>query len=234
MCLKLSLLNTDIERQFQAIVGQCRLSVWIVCMLNIQILALKTMSPEQLHIYTEETYIHTQLALSNYRTYRNIVDNPDTRKHREAWMYLQSFLSHFGMVSKLLFAPSGNKRANNRARELSEHLETDETSALNNRDARNAVEHLDERMDNWLDAGHKGILESVFEEEKDYAYISPDRWVVRRVFILAESLFITEERDGPKKMEIQPLIDELKRLNGLCYKKLNIEKPYHIIHPNLG
>lgn len=144
------------------------------------------MTPEQLHIYTEETYIHTQLALSNYQTFRNIVDNPDTRQHREAWMYLQSFLSHFGMVSKLLFAPSGNRRAKDRANELSAHLATDNTSALNNRDARNAVEHLDERMDNWLDAGHKGILESIFEEEKDFAYLSPDRWVVRRVFILAE------------------------------------------------
>ena len=187
------------------------------------------MTPEQLHIYTEETYIHAQLALSNYQTFRNIVDNPDTRQHKEAWMYLQCFLSHFGMVSKLLFAPTGNRRAKDRATELSAHLETSNVSALNNRDARNAVEHLDERMDNWLDADHKGILENIFEAEKDFAYLSPDRWIVRRVFILAESLFVTEEREGPKKMEILPLIEELNRLNDLCYLKLNSENPYYII-----
>ncbi len=187
------------------------------------------MTPEQLHIYTEETYIHTQLALSNYQTFRNVVDNPHTRQYREAWIYFQSFLSHFGMVSKLLFAPSGNRRAKGRANEFSAHLKTCNTSALNNRDARNAVEHLDERMDNWLDAGHKGILESIFESEKDFAYLSLDRWVVRRVFILAESLFVTEEREGPKKMEIQPLIDELSRLNNLCNVKLSSENPYYRI-----
>ena len=190
------------------------------------------MTPEQLHIYTEETYIHTQLSLLNYQAFRNIVDNPDTRQCRVAWMYLQSFLSHFGMVSKLLFAPSGKKRARKRAKELRDHLETDETSDLNNRYARNAVEHLDERMDNWLDAEHKGILECIFEDEKDYAYLSKERWIVRRVFILSESLFVTEERGGPKQMKIQPLIDELTRLNSLCFRKLGDENPYFIIQPN--
>jgi len=149
-------------------------------------------------------------------------------------MYFQSFLSHFGMVSKLLFAPSGSQRAKRRAQELSHHLQTDKASALNNRDARNAVEHLDERMDNWLDAEHKGILESIFEKEKDFSYLSPDNWIVRRVFLLAESIFVTEEQAGPKKMEIQPLVEELNRLNTLCYEKLNIENPYHIIQPNMG
>jgi hypothetical protein len=193
------------------------------------------MTPKQIHIYTEETYIHTQLALSNYQTFRNIIDNHESRQSREAWMFLQSFLSHFGMVSKLLYAPSGSQRAKDRAQELRNHLKTDETSALNNRDARNAVEHLDERMDNWLNASasHKGILEGVFEDEQAFAFLySFDSWIVRRVFVLAESLFITEGKDGPKKMEIQPLIEELSRLYDLCHEKLKTENPYHMILPN--
>jgi hypothetical protein len=179
------------------------------------------MTPEQLYIYTEETYIHSQLALTNYHKFRSVVDNYETRQHREGWMYLQSFLSHFGMVSKLLYAPSGSKRARDRAKQLRKHLDTDETSALNDRDARNAVEHLDERMDNWLEASHKGILECVFDEEKDFAFLSLDNWIVRRVFILADNLFITEEKSGLKRMSIQPLIDELSRLNYDCSKKMD-------------
>lgn len=190
------------------------------------------MTPEQLHVYTEETYIHTQLALSNYLTYRNLVDNLETRQLRSAWMYLQGFLSHFGMVSKLLFAPnSKNTRSKRRAKALREHLGFDETSALNNRDARNAIEHLDERMDYWLDAGDKSILEGVFENEQDFNFISPKRSIVRRVFIIEESLFITEEKDGPKKMEIKPLIEELGRLNAWCSDKMENVNPFQMIQP---
>ncbi len=78
---------------------------------NTNMLALnKDMAPEQLHIYTEETYIHAQLALSNYQTLLNIVNDPNSRQSREAWMFLQSFLSHFGMVLKLLYAPSSRQK----------------------------------------------------------------------------------------------------------------------------
>lgn len=87
-------------------------------------------------------------------------------------------------------------------------------------------------MDNWLDASHKGIIEGVFEDEQAFAFLPSDRYIVRRVFILAESLFITEEKDGPKKMKIQPLIEELSRLNDLCNEKLKKENPYHMILPN--
>lgn len=106
------------------------------------------MTPEQLFVYTEETFIHTELAIFNYITFQNIVGDRSSRQRRVAWMFLQSFLSHFGMVSKLLFAPSAKKNVSKqRALELQKHLETDEKSPLNDRDARNAIEHLDERLD---------------------------------------------------------------------------------------
>lgn len=187
------------------------------------------MTPEQLYVYTEETSIHTQLALSNYRAFIDIISNSDTRQRREAWMYLQSFLSHFGMVSKLLFAPSGNRRTKNRARELSEYLESSDNATLNDRNARNAIEHLDERMDYWLDNEHKGILEGIYETENDFSYFAPERWTVRRVYILAESLFITEDANGHKKMKIEPIVNELVMLNTRCDIKLNNHLPFLII-----
>lgn len=87
-------------------------------LLSISIKLELKYAPQHIYIYSEETYIHTQLALSNYQTFRNIIDNHDTRQSREVWMFLQSFLSHFGMVSKLLYAPSRSQRAKNRAQEL--------------------------------------------------------------------------------------------------------------------
>ena len=193
------------------------------------------MTPEQLHIYTEETYIHAQLALSNYLTLLNIVNDPNSRQSREASMFLQSFLSHFGMVSKLLYAPSSRQQlSRDRARDLRNHLETDENSALNDRDARNAVEHLDERMDNWLEADGKGILESVYVNREEYDYLDKDRWVIRRVYLIDESIFITEERDGPKEMALEPIVNELRRLLNVCSTRLGGINPYYVIRQPQG
>ena len=75
------------------------------------------MTPKQLYIYSDEVNMHTQLALDSYKEFRGIVDNPMTRQNRNAWRFFQGFLSHFGMVSKFLFAPTGNPRSKKRAEE---------------------------------------------------------------------------------------------------------------------
>ena len=193
------------------------------------------MTPKQMFVYTEEVYIHAQLALSNYTTFQNIINDPAARQSREAWMFLQSFLSHFGMVSKLLYAPSSRRKiSSDRARSLRTHLETDIHSALNDRNARNAVEHLDERMDNWLEASDKGILECVFEAKDKYDFLDKEKWIVRRVYLIEKAVFITEEDDGPREMPLQPIVDELWRLNNLCREKLDNHNPYHILYPGQG
>ena len=145
------------------------------------------------------------------------------------------FLSHFGMVSKLLYAPSSRRKiSSDRARSLRTHLETDIHSALNDRNARNAVEHLDERMDNWLEASDKGILECVFEAKDKYDFLDKEKWIVRRVYLIEKAVFITEEDDGPREMPLQPIVDELWRLNNLCREKLDNHNPYHILYPGQG
>ena len=193
------------------------------------------MTPKQMFVYTEEVYIHAQLALSHYTTFQNIINDPAARQSREAWMFLQSFLSHFGMVSKLLYAPSSRRKiSSDRARSLRTHLETDIHSALNDRNARNAVEHLDERMDNWLEASDKGILEGVFEAKDKCDFLDKEKWIVRRVYLIEEAVFITEEDDGPREMPLQPIVDELWRLNNLCREKLDNHNPYHILYPGQG
>ncbi len=82
------------------------------------------------------------------------------------------------------------------------------------------MEHLDERMDNWLESEGKGMLESVYENREEYDYLDQQRWVVRRVYLIADSVFITEERGGPKEMALEPIVNELRRLLEVCSDKL--------------
>ncbi len=193
------------------------------------------MTPEQIYIYTEEVYIHAQVAWSNFITFNNVVSDPKSRQSREAWVFLQGFLSHFGMVSKLLYAPSArNEISKNRAKELRGFLDTTEESELNNRDARNAVEHLDERLDNWPSVEGKGILECVFENRAGYDFLEPDRWTIRRVYLIDEQIFITEETDGPKEMHLEPIANELSRLCAICNEKFDGHNPYFMVGPNCG
>lgn len=193
------------------------------------------MTPSQIYVYTEEIYIHAQLAISNYITFKNIVADPKSRQSREAWVFLQGFLSHFGMVSKLLYAPSARKQmSKDRAQELRDYLNTNEESELNNRDTRNAVEHLDERLDNWLSEEEKGILECVFENRADYDFLQPDKWTIRRVYLIDEQVFMTEEKDGPKEMRLEPIAEELNRICALCNEKLDGHNPYFMVMPNRG
>jgi hypothetical protein len=192
-------------------------------------------TPEQIYIYTEEIYIHAQVGLSNYITFNNIVADPRSRQSREAWVFLQGFLSHFGMVSKLLYAPSARKQiSKDRARELRDYLNITEEGALNNRDARNAVEHLDERLDNWLSEEGKGILECVFENRTGYDFLQRDKWTIRRVYLMDEHVFMTEGKDGPKEMSLEPIANELSRICQLCNEKLDGHNPYYMVMPNRG
>lgn len=193
------------------------------------------MSPKQLHVYTEEVLIHTEVALREYDQFVTLALNSETRQMREVWVRLQSHLTHLGMVSKLLFAPNPRKPiSKTRAEELRKYLNVAEDSVLDNRDARNAIEHLDEHIDNWLENNSGNILECVFEDRPSYDYIDKDQWKVRRAFIIEESVFIIQDENGPKEMSLNPMVDELKRIKRVCEEKLANNDLYHVINPNSG
>lgn len=190
------------------------------------------MTPGQMHVYSEEVYIHTAIALREYDEFRSIVEEPSTRQAREAWVRLQSFLSHYGMVSKLLYAPSARKAiSRERAQTLRGYLGVGEDSTMNDRDARNAIEHLDERLDNWLEQEDKGVPECVFENRADFACLSKDRWLVRRVYLIEEDVLVTEEADGQKEMPLAPVVDALRSLADQCRQTLTENNPYHSVGP---
>lgn len=186
-------------------------------------------------MYVEEVLLHAQLAYSNYITFRNIVEDPAARQSREAWIFMQSFLSHFGMVSKLLFAPAARtEESRSRARELQKLLGVATDSELNNRDARNAVEHADERLDYWLSQEDKGVLESVFESRLEFQFLDPGSYVVRRVYLVEEDVFISQGPDGPLESGFGGLIQELNRIMAACQRHLGNHNPYAQLNPGNG
>lgn len=179
------------------------------------------MTPEQLYVYVEEVWIQATLALQAREQFIAIVSDEKTAQSRYGWMHLQSFLAHFGMVSKYLFASGGaNKRSVARAEELARHLEVDPSGALNDRQARNSIEHLDERLDAWLDRPDLGCLESVFENRAAYDYLDHSRWMVRRVYLREEDILITPSEKGNVETPLRPLADAIVGIIGACDARL--------------
>lgn len=189
------------------------------------------MTPEQLHCYTDEVWLHATIALEEYQSMQKLLDDVDTRQHRAVWVRLQSFLSHAGMVSKLFAPPTKNSISKDRGKKLSKHLEISKTSPLLNRSARNAIEHLDERMDNWLKGNQSGFLECVFMDRQGLNYLDTSRWSVRRVLILDEMIFVTQGNSGRDETELIPIRDELQRVVSKCEERFQTDDPHHYVFP---
>ncbi len=69
-------------------------------------------------------------------------------------------------------------------------------------DARNTIEHLDERMDNWLGKVHRNFLESVLDDNEALDFYEPDRWAIRRMFLLDSFSFVVEENRERKTIHL--------------------------------
>jgi hypothetical protein len=189
------------------------------------------MNAQQLHCYTEEVWIHARAALGAFEEMRRWLADARTRQRREVWVVLQGFLVHTGMVSKLLSPPTKALVSRNRGETLRAHLNVPADSALLDRSARNAIEHLDERMDNWLKGGHSGFLECVFENRKAFEYLRKDRYCVRRVFLMEEMVFVTQGETDRDETMLLPLHSELVRIVDECEKRFSTDDPFHYVHP---
>lgn len=185
------------------------------------------MTPQQLHVFTEEVMIHILVAQRDFSQLMSLVSDPEQKQKREVWVVLQAFLVHVGMVSKFFFPATKDKVSNQRALALRKHLQVVEDSELAGRAARNAFEHLDERMDNWLRTEGRGILESVYEDEADLNYLVPERWAVRRALILEPLQFVSEEKDGRLLIPLMPLVEALDSLKTNCANRLANYDPHN-------
>jgi len=51
--------------------------------------------------------------------------------------------------------------------------------------------------------------------------LAPERWAIRRAFILDEFSFVVEDNGERKIMPLTPIIDALDNLKDVCTKKLS-------------
>ncbi|MCG7981855.1 MAG: hypothetical protein JAY90_03780 [Candidatus Thiodiazotropha lotti] len=164
--------------------------------------------------YMQELSMHGFGAETDFRNLEAALANPETRQTRLIWFYLSSFLSHAAMVSKYLDPIRLNDLKRERKDVLRDRLEVTEHSNVLPRDARDNIEHFDERIDNWIGRGDT-ILEIVLDDRVDYDHLSVVENRVKRVLIEDGLIFISEKRDQTKfELELEPLYEEIQRIRN--------------------
>jgi len=157
--------------------------------------------------------------------------NSETRQTKFVWFYLSSFLSHTAMVSKYLDPLRPDEFKIKRMNMLRERLNVTENSYVLPRDARDNVEHFDERIDNWI-GGRGSILETVLDNRAGYEYLRAAEKQVKRILIEDGLIFISEKRNQTKfELNLEPLYEEIKRIGETADRWIEENSCYNFIYP---
>ena len=190
------------------------------------------MNDYELTWYMQEISMHGLGAEIDFKHFLQTVKNEETRQTRTVWFHLTSFLSHAAMISKLVspISPRGVKIE--RMNLLQEALNIESNSEVLPRNARDNVEHFDERIDNWIGADSSTLLEVVFPNRAGYDFMNVDEKRVKRILLLDELIFISETRNADKfELKLQPLFDEVKRIGDEAEAWIESTSPYNFICP---
>ena len=190
------------------------------------------MNDYELTWYMQEISMHGLGAEIDFKHFLQAVKNEETRQTRTVWFHLTSFLSHAAMISKLVspISPRGVKIE--RMNLLQEALNIESNSEVLPRNARDNVEHFDERIDNWIGADSSTLLEVVFPNRTGYDFMNVDEKRVKRILLLDELIFISETRNADKfELKLQPLFDEVKRIRDEAEAWIESTSPYNFICP---
>ena len=148
------------------------------------------MNDHHLTWYMQEISMHAYGAEVDMKRIYELLANPETIQSRLVWFHLASFLSHVGMISKLVSPISRNAMASARGAVLKAALNVAATSEVLPRNARDNTEHFDERIDNWVSANAGNIIEIVLPDQDGYNYLRGNEKRVRRVLLKQEFVFI--------------------------------------------
>jgi len=182
--------------------------------------------------YVHEICMHCLGANLAYRELRLILVDVQTRQSRLVWFQLTSFLHHAAMVSKFLAPIKPNAVASARATALKEILDVEPSSEVLSRDARDNIEHFDERMDRWVSDSTPSILESVLDNRGDCDYLQVSEKRVKRLLIADEMVFVSESRDSSKfEVRLQSVFEELQRICTAAEQWIGQSSPYTFTLP---
>ena len=181
------------------------------------------------NMLVEEIFVQADLTLAAHARVRELTLDLENKDNRLVWGGIQSLLSHAAMISKILLPDTSNNKhvRSERSRKLKEILNVKDRSLLLSRTVRNNVEHLDERLDAWIEQGTNRLLEATFENRADYDFLNKNgrRWFVKRVYLVAEDVFLSEGRKGSGIDEIciADLIFEIRQVRKQAQDFLDID-----------
>lgn len=140
------------------------------------------------------------------------------------------------MISKFMKPPSKSQLSAERASSLKELLKVEEDSPVFSRNARNNVEHLDERIDLWIETGGTKMLECVFDSRQNYDFLnrpSSDQrsWFTKRVYLIADDTFLSAGRSGVEEINMKLLMDEVRRIKQVAECFLKEDSTITRLHP---
>ncbi len=182
--------------------------------------------------YMHEICMHGLGAKIEYEKLNAALENDETHQTRLVWFHLTSLLSHSGMISKYLSPISKSVVAVARKNSLRGILGVGADSEVLPRDARDNVEHFDERMDNWVGGENQNFLEIVLADRAGFNFMRVSEKRVKRVLIFDELVFVSEKKDGSQfELSLRPLHDEVQRIAREASRWVAENSPYHFIYP---
>jgi hypothetical protein len=182
--------------------------------------------------YMDEIRMHSMCAHMEYAQLCELLGDDRSRQTRFVWFALTAFLSHAAMMSKYL-DPIGDRGVKPVRRDtLRRLLGVGRDSDVIPRSARDNVEHFDERVDAWVGTDTQSILEAVLPDRAAYKYLRVSEKRVRRVLLLSEMIFISENRDHSKfELDLTSLHAEVKRIGDAADSWVETKSPYYFVTP---
>lgn len=193
------------------------------------------MDDHELTWYMHELMMHGLGVVRDFEQLQAALADPASRQTRIVWFHLTGFLSHAAMISKYLspISPRGVTQA--RMNALRSKLSVDDSSHVLPRNARDNIEHFDERIDNWIGQEEQTILEIVLTDRSAYEYLDADRKRVKRILLEKEMIFISENRDGSQlELMLSPVAQEAYRIATAAGEWVANESPYYFLYPLRG
>lgn len=191
------------------------------------------MRDDELTWYMQEIAMHGLGVEIQFENLIRHLEDPTTRQTRLVWSYLSAFLSHAAMISKFIapIQPSGLKRQ--RMDALRSALNISSSSEVLPRQARDNIEHFDERIDNWVRNSEPNNMEIVLPDKTLAEKFMKDGIRIKRVITLKELAFFSENRDGSRfELELMPLFEEARKIGREAAKWLETSSPYNFIFPS--
>lgn len=190
------------------------------------------LSKEALTWYMQEISMHALGEDVAYYELLRTLDSQEERQTRFVWFHLTSMLHHAAMISKFLQPTSKSLTALARRETLRRTLHVAENSEVLPRDARDNVEHFDERLDNWVDDASPTFLEIVLDDREGYNYLRAAEKRVRRLLIADEMIFVSERKNKSKfELELLPMHEEVQRIGRKAAEWMSTRSTYHFIFP---